>query len=349
MHALSNSTVVSSSCMHITQPAKCVLNIITHTIYEDTHVLCLSLHGIIVSRCLSLASLFIAQNDPFFVSAAGSVDGRGYIRPFGCGCGGCTISSIVKGCPQPNTEEEVPIFKVSSTHPLTTKLCYSEAKQWELEEKTREIQEMFVECIRSTAHLLQEKDVKISEVEEFLLPALAASHSLYELAKCGNHNRLLSFLIEKRLLSWFNYKLLDDLVAKFLQGVFSLESYKNAFKEYASGRVEEYEGVEFGLPVQPGDKVLILKIDSEYRNIKVLWDISRLQSSISQILGQRYTLLHLVTFDCSILTLEFLIPHCLYNELFPLSQQQLAELSQVGVDTGVLEASNRMYIRYPCG
>ena len=240
----------------------------------------------------------------------------------------------------------MPILKVNRTHPLATKLHYSEAKQWELEEKTREIQEKFIECIRSTAHFLQEKDVKIFEVEEFLLPTLAASHSLYGLAKCGNHNQLLSFLIDKRWLSWFNYKLLDDLIAKFLQGVFSLESYKNALKEYASDRVEEYEGVQFGLPAQPKHKVLTLKIDSEYGDIKVLRDISRLQSSISRILGQRYTLLYLVTFHCSILTLEFLMPFLLYIELFPLSQQQLAELSQVGVDTGVFEASNGMYIRY---
>ena len=234
----------------------------------------------------------------------------------------------------------MPILKVSRAHPLARKLHYSEAKQWELEERTREIQEEFFQCIRKTAHFLQKKNVKISKVENYLRPALASTRISNELPKCGNHNKLLSFLIEKRLLSWFNYKLLEDLITEFLQGVFSLESYKNALREYASGRVEEYEGVQFGLPVQDGHKILTLKVDQEYGDIRILHDISRLQSSISRILGQRYILLYLVTFHCSILTLEFLMPVHLYTQLFSLSWLQLADLSQLGVDTGVLKVIN---------
>ena len=265
----------------------------------------------------------------FYIPVAAPVGGTGYIQPFGCGCGECTISSIMKGCPQPDDDEEVPILKVNPTHPLAEN--HSKAKQWKLEQKTREIQKKFDHCFRRTAHFLHAKKVKISKIKDFL--ALASPQIADELGMFNSINKLLGFLHRERWLSWFNYELLNDLINEFLQGVFSLESYEEALKEYASSRVEEYDGVQFGLPAKPGqNKILLLKIDSEYRKLKVLNDIQPLRSSICQILKQHYTLLYLVTIHCSIITLEFLMPLHLCTNLFPLSQEQLAELARVGVD-----------------
>ena len=229
----------------------------------------------------------------------------------------------------------MPILKVSHTHPLAED--YSEAQQLELEKKTKDIQRKFLDCIRETAHCL--RNVEISEVEDFLRPALALKEE--KLQKFDSPNKLLSFLVQERWLSWFNYELLEDLINKFLQGVFSLDSYKKALKEYASGRVEEYEGVQFGLPAKPGQhKVFLLKIDPQYKNIKALNDIKLLQSSICEILGQ-YTLLYLVTFHCSIITLEILLPLHLCADFFVILQEQRAELAQVGVETGVFETKQQ--------
>ena len=229
-------------------------------------------------------------------------------------------------CPSP-TKHKLPIL-FDPSHNLIPRL--NEAQVFELQQKTTKIFKSFCKLVYLTWKYL--KEIDISKVISYLMLMLSSTHNKSELKQVKDYNDLLEYLSHS--ISWFNYELMEELTSEFLKEeeivISSWESYKADLKEYSNGRVEEYEGVKFGLPKSHQHKVLVLKLDPEYNDMK-LTKIKELRSAICKILGKPYTLLYLVSVHCSSIILKFLIPLFGYNTLFPLSVEQEKELAKLGV------------------
>ena len=178
---------------------------------------------------------------------------------------------------------------------------------------------------------LQQKGVPVQDVATILEHYLANTYDTSPLQGISDYRALLRFIDEK--VSWFNYELFGYVVDDFLKDQCQItalwESYKEDLEQYAKQRIEEYEGVRFGLPASKKHKVLLMPIDPQYK--MKLSDISVLRSSICNVLGCPSSLLYFVAVHRSSIILEFLIPLPAYKQLFPLSKEQLRALCKLGI------------------
>ena len=256
---------------------------------------------------------------------------------YGCGCGSCTVDSIAeRGCPFP-TDEQLPILLLDPEHRLRD-------EDSELASETNAIVELFQECVRKTWISLYKQKVDIVMVKVALLSHIGSLRNSSELASAKDFPTLLKLLGDCQ--SWFNFKILHNLANELLADVGDVcslwKEYSSKLDQYVIGRtIRDYDGVMFGASESKQHKRVYFRIDDQF-GMQVT-DLHALRSSLSVILRCPRQHLYFVTVHCSDIVLEFLIPLPLYEDLFPLSLEQLRELASIGVtavETDVFKAIN---------
>ena len=146
-----------------------------------------------------------------------------------------------------------------------------------------------------------------------------------------NYDDLLVFLRDK--ISWFQHDVMSYIVNCLLKDNAEVEEiwrkYSEELKKYAENRVEEYEGVEFGLPPTDEHKILWMALDPGL-NIK-LSDIPALRQAFCKVFDCSNVVLYFYTARHSSVILEFVITLSAYKDIFPLSQDQIQQLANLDV------------------
>lgn len=256
-----------------------------------------------------------------------------YRRPYNCGCGKCTIQSILKeDCPSPNSGL-LPIFSFNPAHKLVGK--YDMHDRSELKDKTEDMYEKFKEALIKTYRQLKASQVSDEEVVAAVNTRLRKPYAVQLFQHEDKHKHLLDFLDEK--IPWFQHTLMSRIVEQFLPNNDEINSiwrdYTEDLKRYAENRVEEYEGVEFGLPPSRGRTILWLAIDDEMIKMK-LSDVHDLRRAFCKILSPKPVVLYLYAVTQSSIILEFVVLQLKEEELketFSLSKTQLQELINLNI------------------
>ena len=260
-------------------------------------------------------------------------DNLSYYRPYNCGCGECTIQSILaNACPTPLTDK-LPIFSFNPAHKLAGKLDENEV--WLLHSKTMDMVKKFRKTLHKTMVRLQANRVHVSEI-------VSAVRLYCEKPNTGaafecdgdNYSKLLVFLRDK--VSWFQHDVMSSIVNCLLEGNEEVaevgelwRKYADELKKYAKNRVEEYEGVEFGLP--PTDKHRILWMALDPGLDTKLSDIPALRKAFCEVFDCSNVVLFFYTARRSSVILEFVITLSAYKDIFPLSQDQIQQLAKLDV------------------
>ena len=135
------------------------------------------------------------------------------------------------------------------------------------------------------------------------------------------------FHLLERYVSWFNYEIFTALVNTFLDHDHWLQiiwkSYEEKVKEYLSlgkgVRVVSSPTIR-GLPEAVGTKVMVVKVEQEDH---VHSDLMIFRKALAKALNQSDILFYLCTIATGCLELRFVIPDFLFDEIFPLTSQQI--------------------------
>ena len=127
--------------------------------------------------------------------------------------------------------------------------------------------------------------------------------------------------------SWFNYEIFASLARMFLENDKQLQiawaSYEDRIKEYLSlgkgVRVVSSPTIQ-GLPEAVGTKVMILKVEQEDHAHN---DLALFRKAVAKALNQSDFFLYLCTIATGCVELRFVIPDFLFDEIFPLTSQQI--------------------------
>ena len=261
-------------------------------------------------------------------------DNLSYDRPYNCGCGKCTIQSILENtCQNPLTSsDKLPIFSFNPAHKLAGKVDAN--KVWLLERKTINISLMFKDTLYETLQQLKANRVPVSEIVSVVRYYCEEPNtgSTFE-CDCGNYDELLLFLRDK--VSWFQHDIMSTIVNRLLKDNVEVKElwrkYSNELKKYGENRVEEYEGVEFGLPPTDEHKILWMALDPGLNKIIKLRDIPALRDAFCEVFGCSNVVLYFYTARHSSVILEFVITLSAYKKIFPLSQDQIQQLANLDV------------------
>ena len=253
-----------------------------------------------------------------------------YNRPYNCGCGKCTIQSIFKkACPTPLTDK-LPIFSFNPAHKLAGKV--NESKVWLLHCKTMDMSRMFKNALYETLVRLQANRVPVSKIVS-VVRLYCEEPNTGATFECDgdDYDELLVFLRDK--VSWFQHDIISCIVDRLLKDNAEVEEiwrkYSDELKNYAENRVEEYEGVEFGLPPTDEHTTLWMALDPGL-NIK-LSDIPALRQTFCKVFGCSNVVLYFYTARRSSVILEFVITLSAYKDIFPLSQDQIQQLANLDI------------------
>ena len=251
-----------------------------------------------------------------------------YYRPYNCGCGKCTVQSIfAKACPTPLTDR-LPIFSFNPAHKLAEKV--DENKVWLLHRKTKNMSQMFKNALQETLEQLQASRVPISKIVS-VVRLYCEEPNTGATFECHNYDELLVFLRDK--VSWFQHDIMSCIVNRLLKDNVEVKDlwrkYSDELKKYGENRVEEYEGVEFGLPPTDEHKILWMALDPGL-NIK-LSDIPALRQAFCKVFDCSNVVLYFYTARHSSVILEFVITLSAYKDIFPLSQNQIKQLANLDV------------------
>ena len=243
----------------------------------------------------------------------------GPYKPYNCGCGRCTVWSITtRDCPN-QKYESLPIVIFVKPNEKSTK----ERKEDSLWYQTALLVDKFKEAIYTTYEKLQEKGVSIGDVINTI--------KFYKYSDIIHNDSLLLFLGDN--IPWFDCLLVDRLIKHLLKDDRDITEmwakYKVELTEYANGRIEEYEGIVFGLPATKESVYKCLAIDPEYK--MKLSDVSTLRRNICEILDIKYEDLYFYGVQTGSIILTFTLPRSIYKKLFPLSRAQLLELIELGI------------------
>ena len=264
-------------------------------------------------------------------------DNLSYYRPYNCGCGNCTIQSILENaCPNPLTSEKLPIFSFNPAHKLAHKLAgkVDANKVCLLQRKTIHISLMFKDALHETLEQLEANRVSVSRIVSVVRYYCEEPNtgSTFE-CDCNNYDELLLFLRDK--VSWFQHDIISRIVNRLLKDNAEVKElwrkYSNELKTYGENRVEEYEGVEFGLPPTDEHKILWMALDPGLNKIIKLRDIPALQDAFCKVFGCSNVVLYFYTARHSSVILEFIITLSAYKKIFPLSRDQIQQLANLDI------------------
>ena len=251
--------------------------------------------------------------------------------PLNCGCGKCTLDSIMRQpCPSPKSDL-LPILSVHPDHVLAMNMN----QEWNLQRETREIHSKFRDSLRKTCDQLEESQVSVIKVLRVVKSQIKDPCTI-DTVHIDDYSKLQDFLCNQ--ISWFQYRQVTQIVHEFL---YSNEDIKSIWKEYteeltsyakAKNRALDYEGVQFCSRYSHTDKVLMVALDPAYA-IK-LSDVPDLRDTLCRIIGEDCIYFYRV-YRGSII-FEFIVTMLEKERLFlftvhPFSRNQLNELTKLNI------------------
>ena len=234
----------------------------------------------------------------------------------------------------------------------------NEGQLFELEIKINELQLQFFDNLALTKEALEKALTKkafkkasshtvsdiIKYVEMYIIALLSpklctsslTSSLRQEFSSIKTVHELFVFVLLKKYASWFNYEFIVKLANVFLPKNRSLKekwsTYRQKLKDYFVNNngvaIKCADGIEFGLSNIPGTKVLVAKVD---RDDYTLNDLFFFHQAIRDALGMSQYRLYFCSVDRGCLELQYSIPEFLYSVLFPLTDEQVLSLANIGV------------------
>ena len=194
----------------------------------------------------------------------------------------------------------------------------------------------------ATKKSLREKKVPVSELVGHLeclgfikptfkdsgLPSLR--HQLPGLANAETVDAVMS--VVKDYCSFFNYHMLEHIIDEFgtKQDKENMASYKEDFTKYAECCITQCPS-EVGKMCEEGSANLFVTLDDSFDNCAVS-HLNVFIGNLSKILKiPSNTALRLCRINLGSIKLIFQLPHSVQQAIFPLSSEQEAELSSLGV------------------
>ena len=238
------------------------------------------------------------------------------------------------------------MYNVGSTVYVQNSNVANEGQLFELKIKINELQLQFLDNLESTKQSLKDSSQSVSDIIEYielhvialLSPELRTSSltsSLrQEFASITTLREL--FVLLNKYSSWFNYEFIVKLSNVFLTQNRSLkrkwsayrQKLKDYFVNYNGVAIKCADGIEFGLSDIPGTEVMIAKVA---RDGYTLNDLFFFRQAIRDALGMSQYRLYFCSVDRGCLELQYSIPEFLYSVLFPLTDEQVLSLANIGV------------------
>ena len=215
-----------------------------------------------------------------------------------------------------------------------------------LETKINELQLLFLDNLELTKQSLKKSSHTVSDIIEYmqmhiialLSPKLRTS-TITSLVRqeFSSITTLAGFFIHlQKYVSWFNYEFIVKLAKVFLSCVRSLKrkwsKYRQKLKDYFTSNndvaIKCADGIEFGLSDVPGTKVLVAKVA---RDDYTLNDLFFFRQAIPDALKMSQYRLYFCSVHFGCLELKYCIPDYIYSVLFPLTDEHLLSLANIGV------------------
>ena len=240
-------------------------------------------------------------------------------------------------------------YIVGSTLPSDSVVYVSGKGQlFHLQVKINELQLLFLDNLELTMKLLKNCSHTVSNIIEYMQLHVIALLSP-ELRTCTNTSLVRQefssittlaglFIILQKYVSWFNYEFIVKLSSVFLSCVRSLKinrkwsKYRRKLKDYFTSNndvaIKCADGIEFGLSDVPGTKVLVAKVA---RDDYTFNDLFFFRQAIPDVLKMSQYKLYFCSVHLGCLELKYCIPDYIYSVLFPLTDEQLLSLANIGV------------------
>ena len=222
------------------------------------------------------------------------------------------------------------------------------SNQFDLETKIYDLQVLINENIEETKKALKDGHHSVADICEYI-----QNHIENLLSPTFNRPKVREFLRQelsfittfddlfkslKERVSWFNYELIVKLVNVFLPHRHPLKrkwsTYRQKLKDYFTSNndvaIKHADVIEFGQSDVPGTKVLTAKVA---RDDYTLNDLFFFYRAIPESL--KVPLIEYSFYFCSIgsgcCELKYCIPDYIYSVLFPLTDEHLLSLANIGV------------------
>ena len=232
---------------------------------------------------------------------------------------------------------------VGSTVYVQNSNVINEGQLFELEIKIKELQLQFLDNLESTKQSLKASSHSVSDIIEYmeiyiialLSPKLQTSSLTSSLRQEFSSITTLRelFILLQKYASWFNYEFIVKLANVFLPKNRSLkrkwsaycQKLKDYFVNYNGVAIKCADGIEFGLS---DTKVMIAKVPKDDYTLN---DLFFFRQAIRDALGMSQYRLYFCLVDHGCLELQYSIPEFLYSVLFPLTDEQVLSLANIGV------------------
>ena len=251
----------------------------------------------------------------------------------------CTIYNFITVV-QPASESMVAIAESDPipTVSLKRKEQLHERRCFESEQMIYKFQKLFTDTKKS----LHEEKVSVAELIGhleclgFIKPTFTDSglpslrHQLPGLANTETVGAVMS--IVKDYCSFFNYHMLEHIIDEFgtKQDKENMANYKEDFNKYAECCITECP-TEVGKMSEEGCANLFVTLDDSFDNCAVS-HLNVFIGNLRKILNiPSNVVLRLCRINLGSIKLIFQIPHSVQQAIFPLSSEQEAELSSLGV------------------
>ena len=210
----------------------------------------------------------------------------------------------------------LPIFSLNPLQKLDDK--------FKLYWQTEEVFGKFKAVMHKSLKSLQASKVPVASIIELHEDTANEATALQD---ANDYRELLDYLADK--ISWFNHDFMSCVRKKFLGENIEIETdwsnYLDDLKRYGEARIVEYEGVEFSWLPTSKQGILSVAIDPELA--VRLSSIPVMCQNLCKTLGC-YAYLCTVHPECII---EFVVPLSGLEKLPSLSEDQLKELTELGI------------------
>ncbi|XP_064395955.1 uncharacterized protein LOC135342984 isoform X6 [Halichondria panicea] len=198
---------------------------------------------------------------------------------FACGCDRCCLLDRVLGKKCPN-QKQYPFPKIGLSQELSDDvMCDLNEFKESLLNQSRRIHGMFLELMTHTFETLKKKKVDIEKVKYYLRSLFPldwrflAILSQEEVNLSGDFNSVqdfykLSYFLQERYCTWYNYDLIARLRKKFLyrwRKDSKLENYESSFKDIVYRRCFLY--LDNGGKTPKYQTEVVCKIDIDYKEL----------------------------------------------------------------------------------
>ena len=222
----------------------------------------------------------------------------------------------------------------------------NEGQLFELKIKINDLQLQYLDNLELTNQSLKASCHSVSDIIQYiemhiialLSPELRTSSLTSSLRQEFSSIKTLHelFILLQKYASWFNYEFIVKLANVFLPQDHSLkrewstyrQKLKDYFVNYNGVAIKCADGIDFGLSDIPGTEVMIAKVAKDDYTLN---DLFFFRQAIRDALGMSQYRLYFCSVDHGCLELQYFIPEFLYSVLFPLTDEQVLSLANIGV------------------